>query len=465
MGYINIFVPGRVSIIGELSDLVVDYKKINNKVISGEVVAGGIDKGIYAVASLSNDFIFEFHEKKCIIKNAELSKLKELAKDSNFFSYVSSVAYYMKKNYDVSGINVKVRYMSLPMQKGLSSSASICVLVTKAYNILYNLNLTTTDIMEIAYKAERYALSMCGRLDQICAKGLCLSHIIFNEDSLKIETLDVKKELNFVITDLNGFKDTKKTLNSIHKCFPFPKNENEELVRKTLCEDNKKLVRGAIEAIKNGNKKTLGKILLQAQSNLDNSIGKICDTFEGKLLHTVMNDEVIQKLSYGSKGTGSNGDGAIIILARNKKNQKEIINYLSTKYKMISFEYNIKKTYKTKKAIINTLNNNFTKTKILSLLKKLNNLEIKEILLIGNNKTIENVKKVLNKEYSDIEFMNLTTKEKEKQIQLYRIYEKITFIEKNNSTQKDINIKTNLKSTIYISSYNKELIKEKTNEE
>ena len=456
MNTINIFVPGRISIIGELSDLVTEYKSTNNTIIPGEVIAGGIDKGIYATAKISKDFIFKFDQRKFIAKNMDLETLYETAKKGNFFSYIAAVAYYMKSNFDVSGISINVKYMNLPIQKGLSSSASICVLVTKAFNKLYNLQLEDNEIMEIAYKSERFALSMCGRLDQICAKGLCLSHIIFNEENLNINNIEINKELNFVIADLNGFKDTKKILSSIHNCFPFPKNKDEELVKQTLCEKNHYLVNEAINAIKNGNLQYLGELLNEAQKNIDSYIGKICKEIYGTILHKVMSDTTIKKYSYGSKGTGSNGDGSIIILAKNKISQKNIIKYLEKEYKFKPFEYNVKKTYSIKKAIIDINKTEFDLHKLISILQTLDDAEIKRIMIIGKSKYLHQIKSTINKKYSTKVFNSLSDTEKIHQINLYRIYEKLILADSNEMTEESLKDYCKNSAMIYISRYNTE---------
>lgn len=453
MEYTNLFVPGRVSIIGELSDIVVDYKKENSTITPGEVIAGGIEKGIYATATLSKDFIFEFNNETFTIKNMNLTQLKKTAKSNCFYSYVSSVAYYMKKNFKTSGISIKVLHMTLPIQKGLSSSASVCVLVTKAFNKLYNLNLEYNDIMEIAYQAERFALSMCGRLDQICAKGLGVSHIIFHEDKLEVNKINVSKELNFVIADLNGFKDTKKILSTLHSCFPFPKTPEEESVKYTLCEGNHHLVNEAIKAIENGDSKYLGEILIQAQTNLDNSGGRICKELEGPLLHKVMSDDTIKKHSYGSKGTGSNGDGSIVVLAKDKKSQTKLIQYLKEKYQMNSFEFNLKKTHKISSAIINTFNESYDENKILSLLDKLDLMNFNNITIVLTENEKQKFDKLLNKQYSISDFEKLSNEEKEHQIKLCRIYERIRFVISDTFDIK--NNTTNISNpTIYIPNYN-----------
>jgi galactokinase len=55
---------------------------------------------------------------------------------------------------------------SLPVKKGLSSSAAVCVLVARAFSHAYGLACSTRDEMEMAYLGERTTPSKCGRMDQ-----------------------------------------------------------------------------------------------------------------------------------------------------------------------------------------------------------------------------------------------------------------------------------------------------------
>lgn len=447
---IGIFVPGRVSIIGELSDWVSDYKKDNPTIIPGEAIATGIDKGIYAVVKKSNDFIYEYQDKKIEVKNMDEKELSDISKSSNFFSYVCSVALYMKKNYKVSGIDIKVMYMTLPIKKGLSSSAAASVMVVKAFNILYNLNLEYDEIMEIAYKSERYALSMCGRLDQICAKGLSVSHIIFNENNLVVNNVDINKNMHMVICDVNGVKDTKNILSTLHSCFPIPKNEAEEKVKRMLCDDNKIIIERGLKALKNGNLKSFGKVMTNAQKLIDESAGKICKDLEGPKLHQIMNDEIIKELSYGSKGVGSNGDGAIEILAKDKLSQEKIMHHLESNYQLQPFKLDIKKTYKIKKAVIPIagfgtriypytrtikkaflpiIDDGMVKPIILKLIEDLDDVEIEKILLIVGKGEEKIYKDFFKKTLSLEHFNALNDKEKEYELKIIRLGEKLIFKE------------------------------------
>lgn len=58
-----------------------------------------------------------------------------------------------------SGIEIENYKTTLPMGKGLSSSAAVAVTVAKAFNTLFDLHLSMEDIMELAYLGEMLTAS------------------------------------------------------------------------------------------------------------------------------------------------------------------------------------------------------------------------------------------------------------------------------------------------------------------
>jgi mevalonate kinase len=52
----------------------------------------------------------------------------------------------------LSGICIHNYCTTLPMGKGLSSSAAVCVLVARAFDALYGLHLTQQQLMDVAYR-------------------------------------------------------------------------------------------------------------------------------------------------------------------------------------------------------------------------------------------------------------------------------------------------------------------------
>lgn len=174
---IDLFVPGRVCLLGEHSDWAGVYRKVNSKIPPGNVVISGTYQGIYAkVKAADNRLIIN---STLEIDNSPVSldiemdsqKLKEEAESDSIFSYAAGVAYYMLEFYDVGGIHIDNYQTTLPVKKGLSSSAAFCVLVARAFNFIYQLNLTKRAEIEAAYQGEIMTSSRCGRMDQGCAYG------------------------------------------------------------------------------------------------------------------------------------------------------------------------------------------------------------------------------------------------------------------------------------------------------
>ena len=72
---------------------------------------------------------------------------------------------------NVRGIKIDNHKTTLPASKGLSSSAAVCVLIARAFNLLFDLGLTARGEMEAAYAGEVLTPSKCGRMDQCVAFG------------------------------------------------------------------------------------------------------------------------------------------------------------------------------------------------------------------------------------------------------------------------------------------------------
>ncbi len=81
------------------------------------------------------------------------------------------VAYQILTHYHVRGLVIDNYKTDLPIKKGLSSSAAICVLTARAFNRVYDLKMTIRGEMELAYQGEITTPSRCGRMDQGCAFG------------------------------------------------------------------------------------------------------------------------------------------------------------------------------------------------------------------------------------------------------------------------------------------------------
>lgn len=354
----ELFVPGRLCLFGEHTDWAGKYRTMNADIVPGASIVTGIEQGIYAEVEKSS--VFEMYSDapeiagvwKDFSSRMNEAELKNVAKSGSFFSYCAGVASYMLEWYHVGGVKITLKRMTLPMKSGLSSSAAICVLVARAFNLVYKLNLNTMGEMNIAYVGELRTASRCGRLDQACAFGVKPNLMTFDGDEVEVKSLNVKKHLYWVFADLCAEKDTIKILRDLNKGYPFASNEIERREQKALGEDNQRIVNHAIKYMADGDAEALGKLMTEAQSLFDTAVAPMCpDELSSPKLHEVLNDPKILPLVYGGKGVGSQGDGSIQFLAKNAECQQELIEYLNSQG-MKAYPLTLKPVHTVRKAII-----------------------------------------------------------------------------------------------------------------
>ncbi len=354
----TMFVPGRLCLFGEHTDWAGKYRTMNADIAPGAAIVTGIEQGIYAEVEKSP--IFEMYSEAPEIKGVwqdfacrmNETELKGVAKSGSFFSYCAGVASYMLEWYQVGGVKITLKKMTLPMKSGLSSSAAICVLVARAFNKIYNLNLNTMGEMNIAYLGELRTSSRCGRLDQACAFGVKPNLMIFDGDEIEVKTLNVKKHLYWVFADLCAQKDTIKILRDLNKGFPFASNELEKQEQQALGEDNRKIIDRAIKYMADGDAEALGQLMTEAQELFDRAVAPMCpEELTSPKLHEVLADPTIRQWTYGGKGVGSQGDGSIQFLAKDKECQQKAIDYLNSKG-MRAYPLTLRPVHTVRKAII-----------------------------------------------------------------------------------------------------------------
>lgn len=354
---LELFVPGRLCIIGEHSDWAGLHRVTNASIVPGKAIVTGIEQGIYATVEKSDRFIvkssLDIFSGQSFDCPMETGKLMKVASDGGFFSYVAGVASYVNENYYVGGLTIKITGMDLPIKRGLSSSAAICVLVARAFNRLYHLQLNTLGEMRVAYNGEQRTPSRCGRLDQACAFGVNPVCMTFDGTEVSAKPIILKTPLYFVIANLNAGKDTVKILSDLNKCFPFAQNDLERSVQNALGEENAVFISEAVEAIETGNAEKLGSIMSSFQANFDKKVAPACySQLRAPVLHSVLSDNRINEYVYGAKGVGSQGDGTVQFLAKNEVCQKALIEYLNNDRGMDCFSLTLKPHNTVRKAII-----------------------------------------------------------------------------------------------------------------
>lgn len=354
---LKIFVPGRLCLFGEHTDWAGHYRTMNADIMPGAAIVTGIEQGIYAEVEKSP--IFEVHSDAPVMEKEwrdfscrmTETELKRVARSGSFFCYCAGVASYMLEWYKVGGVRIRITDMTLPMKSGLSSSAAICVLVARAFNLLYNLNLNTLGEMNIAYVGELRTASRCGRLDQACAFGVKPNLMTFDGDEIEVKSLNVKKTLYWVFADLCASKDTIRILSDLNKAYPFASTEAEENLHKALGEWNHDIVNRAIKYMAEGEVEALGKLMTEAEAMFDKYVAPMSSALWAPKLHQVLQDPQIAPMVYGGKGVGSHGDGSVQFLARSKEDQERLADYLNAQG-MSAYTLTLNPVHTVRRAII-----------------------------------------------------------------------------------------------------------------
>ena len=457
MEKIDLFVPGRLCLFGEHSDWAGKYRTMNSALVAGEAIVTGTEQGIYATVEKSDNF-----EMTCSASSLkdiwqdfecpmQAEALKDVAHSGSFFSYCAGVASYMLEWYNIGGAKIHITDMTLPLKSGLSSSAAICVLVCRAFNELYDLNLSTMGEMNIAYVGELRTASRCGRLDQACAFGVRPVLMNFDGEEIDVTRLNVKRDLHWVFADLNASKDTVKILKDLNKAFPFADNDKEQAIQDALGPINHEIVSRAVNYIKEGDVEALGKLMTEAQQIFDEKVAPMCPSqLQSPVLHKLLSDPNLQSLSFGGKGVGSQGDGSIQFLAKNGECQQQIIEYLHS-LGMSAYSLTLKAMHSIRKAVVpvagfgtrlypatRAMKKDFfpivdrdgkVKPVILILLEELINSGIEEIcLVLGSQEEREEYRKFFETQLADEHFRKLKPEDQNYERHILEIGKRLTYV-------------------------------------
>jgi UTP-glucose-1-phosphate uridylyltransferase/mevalonate kinase len=355
----KIFVPGRICLFGEHSDWAGGYRRINAEIEKGYTLLTGTDQGIYAEV--------EPHPTALVVSSTkpdgercgpyeipmESRALLEEAQKGGFWSYMAGVAYQILTHYHVRGLVIDNYETDLPIKKGLSSSAAVCVLTARAFNRVYDLKMTTRGEMELAYQGEITTPSRCGRMDQGCAFGNRPILMTYDGDHLEVDELQVPEDLYFVIVDLQAEKDTMEILARLNRSYPFAETEVERGVQELLGPINKRVVHQAVAALQVGDGQRLGALMGEAQASFDTYAIPACpEELTAPVLHRVLNYEPLKPHIWGGKGVGSQGDGTAQFIARSEADQQAVIEIIERDLEMECLPLTLRAGQKVRKAVI-----------------------------------------------------------------------------------------------------------------
>ena len=326
-------VPGRLCLFGEHTDWVSEYRRMNPNIPPGKAIVCLVDMQITAIAEISNFVCFsaEMNGRQYAVQ-CELStaSIEKAIIDNPIFAYVLSTCSSMINRFGVGGIDIKIISNTLPVKKGLSSSAAICILVARAFNRVYELNMPVEEEVEIAYISERNINSMCGKMDHIVAYSNTLSLMEFELDKTIITSLSATCDIYMVWIDLKYEKDTKRILGDLNKCYPFPDNKISTDVQEAFGENSLMIVDSALHLIREGDNKGLGELMTSAYNLFSKKILPASSALYSPRLDRVLKDPSVISNIFGGKGVGSLGDGSVQAIAKNKDSQRKLCDYLNS---------------------------------------------------------------------------------------------------------------------------------------
>jgi mevalonate kinase len=324
---IDLFVPGRLCLFGEHSDWAGEYRKSDTSVETGRCIVAGTDQGIYGTAEPAAT---GFHISQILPDgsleplhsySSEPEFLKGLAESAVFDSYAAGTASVILKKHPNLGLRLSIHRRTLPMKKGLSSSAAVCVLTARAFNRIHSLNLSVEDEMELAYRGELLTGSHCGRMDQACAYGVDPVLLTFDGDDMTVSPLLPGGPLHILIVDLQGRKNTRRILEELNFAFTGGNRQ----IRAALGTENHRITAEACEAIERGDAKTLGELMIKAQRVFDELVAPACPSeLRSPVLHEILASRIARSLTWGGKGVGSQGDGTAQFICKGPGEREEL---------------------------------------------------------------------------------------------------------------------------------------------
>ena len=217
----------------------------------------------------------------------------------------------------------------LPVSKGLSSSAAMCVVISAAVDLTHRFpeieQQDSTTILEytskpetltlyadIAYTGERKELGInCGQMDQYASAFGGILHIDCTEEPAKIHRLKPKTDLPLVIGDTMQPKDTPKVLGWLGERFKArePKFiEGMENINKIVGKAKKELEKPS------PNCSRIGELMNENQHYLKNflQVSGDCPVSPSRLDELI--EAALEAGALGAKLSGSGGGGCMIAL-------------------------------------------------------------------------------------------------------------------------------------------------------
>ena len=338
------FSPGRVNLIGEHTD----YN-------GGHVFPCALNFGTYGAIALRDDkgvrMYSENFDDKGII-SFDIENLKN-DKEHDWANYPKGVIDVLRKHgYDVNkGFDMFV-YGNIPNGAGLSSSASLELLMAVMMNDIYDFNIYRVELVKYCQEAENDFIGVnCGIMDQFAiGMGKDSSAILLDCNTLeyKYSNVNLKDEV-IVIANTNkrrGLADSKYNerrgeceealkelqgelkINALGELTEDEFEKNKHLIKndvrakraKHAVYENQRTLK-AVKALENNDIDTFGKLMNESHNSLR-------DDYEvtGKELDTLVDLASKQEGTIGSRMTGAGFGGCTVSIVKKPMVEKFIEN-------------------------------------------------------------------------------------------------------------------------------------------
>lgn len=346
--HMDFFSPSRINIIGEH----IDYN-------GGKVLPAAIEIGTYGIVRKRDDNILRLSS-----ENREYSyegNIEHLYynREDDWSNYPKGVIYTMKQaGYNVGGMDILVEG-NIPNGAGLSSSASLELLIAVMVNHLFNEEkIDRIELVKLSQKAENDFVGVkCGIMDQFAiGMGKRDKAILLDTNTIEYEYIDMDLKDNIIVImntnkrrELSDSKYNQRrreceealkiilehrdidnlcqlSIEDFNILKPYLKAENIRNRAEHVIYENYRVGK-ASKALKNGDIENIGQLLIQSHNSLK-------DLYEvtGIELDTIVELSNEYEACLGSRMTGAGFGGCAIAIVKKHK-VTDFIKYVGEEYK------------------------------------------------------------------------------------------------------------------------------------
>jgi mevalonate kinase len=217
---------------------------------------------------------------------------------------------------------------TIPIGRGLGSSAAIAVAVVRSLFSFFEQKLSQKNLMNLVHIAETFAHGNPSGIDMAAASNDF--QIWFQKGKNNIP-LQIARPLHLVVADTGRIGDTHRAVSVVREKYKVQPEFTKESIRQLgmISLESK-------EALLTGNTKLLGSLLDEAHCELSN-LG-VSDIGMDKLVVAARKEGAL-----GAKLTGGGKGGCMIALAHNLPKSKEIANALMKAGARNAWHFKLKK--------------------------------------------------------------------------------------------------------------------------